>query len=156
MQNLLPCGFVIHSTSAISKPNIQGRQLNSQKHAEDVDLLMIKKYNYDVKTAFYTPLVCLSLVLQLSGRQTYANCTRVAASCMQISADFIHVACDWQPHRYNLRATGSHSSTIYIDWWPLRYNLYGTGRQSHANFACASGQLHAKPPVFKFFATGGY
>jgi hypothetical protein len=24
MQNLLPCGYVIHSTSAFSKPNIQG------------------------------------------------------------------------------------------------------------------------------------
>jgi hypothetical protein len=30
---------------------------------EDVTLPVLEKYNYDVKTAFYTPLVCLSLVL---------------------------------------------------------------------------------------------
>jgi hypothetical protein len=57
----------------------------------------------------------------------HANCTRVAASRMQISVDFIHVACDWQPRKYN---------------------FYATGGQLHANFACASSQLRAKPPVF--------
>jgi hypothetical protein len=46
---------------------------------------------------------------------------------MQISANFIHVACNWRPHGYNLHATGC---------------------QSHADFACASSQLRAKPPVF--------
>jgi hypothetical protein len=35
----------------------------SEAGVEDVDLPMLKKYSYDVKTAFYTPLVCLSLVL---------------------------------------------------------------------------------------------
>jgi hypothetical protein len=45
---------------------------------------------------------------------------------MQISVNFIHFAYDWRP---------------------LGYSLYVTGRQSHANFACASGQLHAKPPA---------
>jgi hypothetical protein len=82
---------------------------------------VLKEYNYDVKTAFYTPLVCLSLVtewppvackLYLSGRQLHANCTRVAASRMQILADFIHVACDWRPHGYNLYETGGHLGTI--------------------------------------------
>jgi hypothetical protein len=38
MQNLFSCGFVIHSTSAISKPNIQGHQLNSQKHGRGCGL----------------------------------------------------------------------------------------------------------------------
>jgi hypothetical protein len=47
-----------------------------------------------------------------SGRQSNANCTRVAASRMQIYADFIHVACDWLPRGYNLHATGGHSGTI--------------------------------------------
>jgi hypothetical protein len=41
---------------------------------------------------------------------------RVAASRMQISADFIHVACDWRPRGYNLHvtATGGRSGTIYM------------------------------------------
>ncbi len=64
------------------------------------------------KTAFYTPLVCLSLVLKPSGRQSHTNCTRVAASRMQISVDFIHVACNCLPRGYNLHATGGHSGTI--------------------------------------------
>jgi hypothetical protein len=87
---------------------------------EDVVLPMLKKYNYYVKTAFYTPLVCLSLFLEpsghqyLSGCQLHENCTRVAASRMQISADFIHVACYWRPRRYNLHSTGGHSVTIYM------------------------------------------
>ncbi len=33
---------------------------------------------------------------------------------MQISADFIHVACDWRPRGYNFHATGGHLDTIYI------------------------------------------
>jgi hypothetical protein len=28
---------------------------------------------------------------------------------MQISVDFIYVACDWWPQRYSLHATGGHS-----------------------------------------------
>jgi hypothetical protein len=31
------------------------------------------------------------------GRLSHANCTRVAASCMQITDDFIHVACNGSP-----------------------------------------------------------
>jgi hypothetical protein len=53
-----------HSTNAFSKIKIEG--LSSEKSeacVEDADLPMLKKYNYDVKTAFYKPLVCLSLVL---------------------------------------------------------------------------------------------
>jgi hypothetical protein len=57
-------GYVIHSSSAFSKPNIHGPSAEYLEACfEDVDLLMLKKYNYDVKMAFYTPLVCLSLVL---------------------------------------------------------------------------------------------
>ncbi len=33
---------------------------------------------------------------------------------MQISVDFIHVACDWRPRGYNLHATGGHSGTLYM------------------------------------------
>ncbi len=44
----------------------------------------------------------------------HANCTRVAASRMQISVDCIHVACNWRPRGYNLHATGGHSDTIYM------------------------------------------
>jgi hypothetical protein len=49
----------------------------------------------------------------------------VAASRMQISADFIHVACYWRSLGYNLYATGGHSGTIHMQLL-----------------------LHAKPPVF--------
>ncbi len=81
---------------------------------------MLKKYNYDVKMAFYTPLVsCLitewprvACKLYLSGRRLHANCNCVAASRMQISAHFIHVACDCRPRGYNLHATGGHLGTI--------------------------------------------
>ncbi len=108
--------------------------------AKDVDLLMIKKYNYDVKTAFYTPLACLSFVLQPSGRQSYANCIRVAASRMQIVPVWPPVACKFRPILFMLHVTGSHTGTICMqlvatqvqficDWWPLRYNLYATVRQ---------------------------
>jgi hypothetical protein len=64
MQNLLLCGYVVHSTSAFSKPNIQGLSAEKMEAIiQDEDLSMLKKYNYDVKMAFYTPLVCMSLVL---------------------------------------------------------------------------------------------
>jgi hypothetical protein len=56
--------------------------------------------------------------------------------CMRLAATWVQFACNWRPLRYNLHATGGHSS------------LYATGHQSHTNFACASGKLHAKPPVF--------
>jgi hypothetical protein len=48
-----------HFPNQISK----GDQLNSQKHGQGCGLANAKKYNYEVKMAFYTPLVCLSLVL---------------------------------------------------------------------------------------------
>jgi hypothetical protein len=38
----------------------------------------------------------------------------MATSRMQISADFIHVACDWRPREYNLLATCGHSGKIYM------------------------------------------
>ncbi len=44
----------------------------------------------------------------------HANCTRVAASSLQISIDFIHVSCDWRPRGYNLHAAGGNSSTVYM------------------------------------------
>ncbi len=114
---------------------------------EDVDLIMIKKYNYDVKTAFYTPLVCLF------------SCNRVAASCMQIVPEWPPVACKLHPrgcqshakfgrfYSYCMRLAATRVQ-FACAWRPLGYNLYATGRQSHANFAFASGQLLAKPPVF--------
>jgi hypothetical protein len=113
---------------------------------EVVGLPMRKKYNYDVKTAFYTPLVFLS-------------CTRVAASRMQIVPEWTPVACKLYPRVRQLNANFSqfYSCCMQLtakqiqfsfDWQPVGYNLYATGRRSHANFACASGQLRAKPPVF--------
>jgi hypothetical protein len=33
---------------------------------------------------------------------------------MQISVDFINVACDWRPRGYNLPTTGGNSGTIYM------------------------------------------
>jgi hypothetical protein len=48
------------------------------------------------------------------GRQSHTNCTCEAASCMQISVNFIHVACNWRPRGYNLHATDGHSGTNYM------------------------------------------
>ena len=78
-----------HFPNQISK----GRQLNSQKHGRGCGLANDKKFNYDVKMAFYTPLVCLSLVLYPSGRQWHANRPKFA--------------CDWRPLSYNLHETGA-------------------------------------------------
>jgi hypothetical protein len=69
-----------HFPNQISK----GRQLNSQKHGRGCGLDNDKKYNYDVKTAFYTPLVCLSM-----------SCNQVAASRMQIVPEWPPVACNF-------------------------------------------------------------
>jgi hypothetical protein len=33
---------------------------------------------------------------------------------MQLSVDFIHVACDWRPRGYNWHATGGQSGTNYM------------------------------------------
>jgi hypothetical protein len=33
---------------------------------------------------------------------------------MQISVNFIHVACNWRPSGYNLHATDGHSGTNYM------------------------------------------
>ncbi len=123
-----------HFRNQISK----GCQLNSQKHGRGCGLANDKKYNYECKdgllhtscllvSCFVTEWPPVACKLYLSGCQLHANGTRVAASCMHISAEFNHVACDWRPRGYN---------------------LYATGRQSHANVACAGCQLHAKPPVF--------
>ncbi len=60
----------------------------------------------------------------------------VAASRMQIVPAWPLVACEFPSILYMLLAIGGHSGTI------------ATGRQSHSKFACASGKLHAKPPVF--------
>ncbi len=82
VSNLLPCGYVIHSTSTFSKSNIQGLSAEQLEACiEDVNLTMIKNIIM-MQTAFYTPLVCLSLVswlpvackLHLSGRQSHADC----------------------------------------------------------------------------------
>ncbi len=100
--------YVIHNTSAFSKPNIQGTWAEKSE-VEDVDLPMLKKYNFDVKTAF-THLLSACLL----------SCNLVAASRVQIvpewppvacKVNFIHVACDWRPHGYNLHATGGHGGT---------------------------------------------
>jgi hypothetical protein len=60
---------------------------------------MLKNYNYDVKTVTHLVSACLLSCNRVA--ESHANCTRVAASCMQISVDFIHVACDWRPRGYN-------------------------------------------------------
>jgi hypothetical protein len=77
--------------------------------------------------------------LYATGGQLHANCTRVAASRMQISVDFIHNACDWRPRRYNLHATGGHSGTINMQLAASRmqtlHALAASCMQSHQFFA---------------------
>jgi hypothetical protein len=85
---------------------------------------MLKKYNFDVKTAFYTPCLLVSCLvtdwppvagkLYLSGHQSHANFSRFYSCCMRLAATRVQFACDWRPLRYNLHATGGHSGTIYM------------------------------------------
>jgi hypothetical protein len=73
-----------------------------------------------------------------SGGQSHTNCTRVAASRRQITADFIPVVCDWRPCGYNA-----------CDWRPLLYSLNETGRKLHTIFACASCQYMQSRQFFE-------
>jgi hypothetical protein len=93
------------------------------------------------------------------GYNIYATGVHSGTIYMRLASTRVQYICDWRPLGYDLYATGGHSGTINMrlaatrvrficDWRPLGYNLYATGRQSHAVFACASGQLRAKPPVF--------
>ncbi len=138
-----------HFPNQISK----GRQLNSYMHGWGCGLANAKKIYHWCKTGLlhtfcllvsclvplWPPVACK---LYLSGRQSHANCTWVAASRMQIvpggqsHANFgrFYSCLMW------LAATRVQFA---CDWQPLRCNLYATGRQSHANFACTCGQLHA-------------
>jgi hypothetical protein len=50
----------------------------------------------------------------LSGRQLHINCTRVAASRMQMVPAWLPVACNMNKICGNLHATGGHSDTICI------------------------------------------
>ncbi len=47
-----------------------------------------------------------------NGRQSHANCTRVATSRMQHEKNQRKFACDWPPFVYNLHASVGHSGTI--------------------------------------------
>ncbi len=80
--------------------------------------------NYDVNNLGFNCLLpdddCLTVIkirpfkLYLSGCQSHANWTCMAACSWQITVNCIHVACDWQPHGYNLHAISSHSGTIWM------------------------------------------
>jgi hypothetical protein len=76
---------------------------------EDVDLPMLKKYNYDVKMAFYIPLVCLSLVLYLSGRQSHANFGQFYLCFMRLATTRVQFISDWRPLRSNLYGRQLHA-----------------------------------------------
>ncbi len=87
------------------------------------ELAMVKKYNYGVKTAFFTPLVCLSLVLEPSGRQSHANCTV-----------WLPVTCKFPPFLFMLHVTGGQRGTICMqlaatrvqiiyDWSPVAWKF---------------------------------
>jgi hypothetical protein len=74
----------------------------------DLDLPMLKKYNYGVKTAFYTSLVCLSLT---------PNQMKIVPAWLPVACKFrwfYYVSCDWRPCWYSLDATGGHSGTNWI------------------------------------------
>ncbi len=117
------CDYVIHSTIFQTKyPSAVSWKVGSM--GQGCGLANAKKYNYiwckdgllhsscllvSCLLTEWPPVACK---LYLSGLRSHANCTRLAASRMQISVDFIHVACDWRPHSYNFHATGGHSGTI--------------------------------------------
>jgi hypothetical protein len=94
----------------------KGRQLNSQKHGRGCGLVNAKKYHYDVKMAFYPPLVCLFLScnrVSTSRRQIvpewppvtcklypcghHANFGRFYSCYMRLAATLLQFTCDWRP-----------------------------------------------------------
>ncbi len=87
-----------HFPNQISK----GRGWIVRSMVEDVDLPMIKILSWCKDGLLHTSCLLVSCLvtewppdackLYPSGGQSHANCTRVAVSRMQISADFIHVA----------------------------------------------------------------
>ncbi len=137
-----------HFPNQISK----GLQLNSQKHGQGCGLML---KNIIMMGFLHTSCLLVSCLV---------SCNRVAASRIQIVSKWLPVACKLYPHGRQLHANfcpfysccmrlAATRAQFACDWRPLGYNLYATGRQSHtqytvAHFACTSGQLCAKPPVF--------
>jgi hypothetical protein len=127
--------------------------------AEDVDLLKLKNIIMMERQPFTHHLsVCLlscnrdppvACKLYPHGRQSHANCTRMAASRMQISANFIHVSCDWRPRGYNLHATGGHLGTIYMPLAATRVQFICDCCQSHANLKVHKIEIFL-PSILKF------
>jgi hypothetical protein len=62
---------------------------------------------------------------------------------MQIVPAWLPVACKFPSILFMSMQLAATQAQFGCDWVPLGYKLYATGRQSHANFACASGQLQA-------------
>jgi hypothetical protein len=56
----------------------------------------------------------VTLKMYPSGSQWYVTCTRVAASCSQITVNFIHFSYNWWQHRHNLHVAGGRSGTILM------------------------------------------
>ncbi len=78
---------------------------------------------------------------------------------MQISFNFILVACDWRPRRYNLHATGGHSGTIFMrlgvtrveiicNWPPVACKFCMHLRPVACKFCMRLRPVACKPPVF--------
>jgi hypothetical protein len=66
----------------------------------------------------------------------------VAASRMQISMDFIHVACDWLPLGYNLHVMASHLGTIYMQLAASRMKtLHALAASCMQSRQCFAGTL---------------
>ncbi len=102
--------------------------------------------------------------LYQGGCQSHSNCTRVAASRMQIVTSwppaagkfpsfFIYFECDWWPCRYNFHATGA-TRVQFV--WPLGCNLNATGPQSHAIFACDWRPVACKAASFRKHACAAH
>jgi hypothetical protein len=112
--------------------------------------------------------------LDATGSQSLTNCTRVAASCMQIVPGWPPVACNMNKINGNLHATGSHSGTMCMllatnrvqfvcDWPPDAFNfcirLAATRVQFEGNWPPVAPNFPIfasdwRPLEYNLFATG--
>jgi hypothetical protein len=114
-------------------------------------------------------LAAVAYKLYPSDRQSHINCTRVAASHMQIVPAWPPVACNMNKIGRNLHATGGPAGTICMqlaatrvqfacDWWPLGYKTRDSRQEVckrpslHHNYSFLALAIPHPRPYFWFFS----
>jgi hypothetical protein len=103
--------------------------------------------------------------LHATGGQWHINCSRVAASHMQIVLAWLPVACNMNKIDRNMHATGGHAGTICMrlavtqvqyacDWRLLRYTLHGTGGHSVTRQETSRQEVCKRPSLHHSFIIG--